>query len=189
MGGHSQGTLMTQLGLQQNQENIAEILKNNPDSKLLVGYAGSPVNHYIAEKLLTDIYGGEERIKAHIKDGKISDVFRSQVNPQDFVGSFLGGQSAGVNNSEKLGTNMLSSFISLPMLFGKDSSHSYYPCVIGCGNNTTTPKLDNYSDPKVIEKESNLTKYYSEQLPHVNQNLLPSSQAPNSQISIDTKGN
>ncbi len=37
---------------------------------------------------------------------------------QDAVGSFLGWQSAGVNNSEKLGANMWSSFISIPMLFG-----------------------------------------------------------------------
>jgi len=195
VGGHSQGTLMTQLGLQQNQENIAEILKNNPDSKLLVGYAGSPVNHYIAEKLLTDIYGGESGIISHLgKDSAtISDVFRSQVNPQDFVGSFLGGQSAGVNNSEKLGKNMWSSFISFPMLFGMggDSSHSYYPCVIGCSNNNTTPAI-NYYFNKNDEKgrgATELTNYYSTQLPHVNQNLLPSSQAPNSQISIDTKGN
>ncbi|KLE08937.1 hemagglutinin repeat-containing protein [Aliarcobacter butzleri] len=190
VGGHSQGTLMTQLGLQQKQEYLTEILKNNPNSKLLVGYAGSPVNHYIAEKLLTDIYGGEAGIKAHIKDGKISDVFRSQVNPQDFVGSFLGGQSAGVNNSEKLGKNMWSSFISLPMLFdvGGDSSHSYYPCVIGCGNSNSTPTMYYYSNKNDARGETKLTNYYSTQLPHVNQNLLPSSQAPNSQISIDTKG-
>lgn len=194
VGGHSQGTLMTQLGLQQKQEYLTEILKNNPNSKLLVGYAGSPVNHYIAEKLLTDIYGGEAGIEKHFgKDvTEISNVFRSQVNPQDFVGSFLGGQSAGVNNSEKLGKNMWSSFISLPMLFdvGGDSSYSYYPCVIGCSNNNTTPAI-NYYFNKNDEKgrgATELTNYYSTQLPHVNQNLLSSSQAPNSKISIDTKG-
>ncbi|MCT7617524.1 hemagglutinin repeat-containing protein [Aliarcobacter butzleri] len=194
VGGHSQGTLMTQLGLQQKQEYLTEILKNNPNSKFLVGYAGSPVNHYIAEKLLTDIYGGEAGIGKHFgKDvTEISNVFRSQVNPQDFVGSFLGGQSAGVNNSEKLGKNMWSSFISFPMLFdmGGDSSHSYYPCVIGCSNNNTTPAI-NYYFNKNDEKgrgATELTNYYSTQLPHVNQNLLPSSQAPNSKISIDTKG-
>lgn len=100
----------------------------------------------------------------------------------------MGGQSAGVNNSEKLGTDMWSSFISLPMLFGKDSSHSYYPCVIGCGNNNTTPAMYYYSNKNDVRGETELTNYYSTQLPHVNQNLLPSSQAPNSQISIDTKG-
>lgn len=191
VGGHSQGTLMTQLGLQQKQEYLTEILKNNPDSKLLVGYAGSPVNHYIAEKLLTDIYGGEEGIKNRdgLKNG-ISDVFRSQVNPQDFVGSFLGGQSAGVNNSEKLGKNMWSSFISLPMLFdvGGDSSHSYYPCVIGCGNSNSTPTMYYYSNKNDARGETKLTNYYSTQLPHVNQNLLPSSQISNNQTLINTKG-
>lgn len=191
VGGHSQGTLMTQLGLQQKQEYLTEILKNNPNSKFLVGYAGSPVNHYIAEKLLTDIYGGSQIIMDKFKNNDgISNVFRSQVNPQDFVGSFLGGQSAGVNNSEKLGKNMWSSFISLPMLFdvGGDSSHSYYPCVIGCGNSNSTPTMYYYSNKNDARGETKLTNYYSTQLPHVNQNLLPSSQAPNSKISIDTKG-
>ncbi len=194
VGGHSQGTLMTQIGLQQNQDYLTQTLSSNPDSKLLVGYAGSPINHHIAEKLITDIYGGEAGIKTHIKDGKISDVFRSQVNPQDTVGSFLGWQSAGVNNSEKLGANMWSSFISIPMLFGigGDSSHSYYPCVIGCGDENYTPTMNYYFNKNDVQGrgETELTNYYDTQLPHVNQNLLPQSQTPNSNpVVLDIKGN
>jgi filamentous hemagglutinin len=195
VGGHSQGTLMTQIGLQQNQDYLTQTLSNNPDSKLLVGYAGSPINHHIAEKLITDIYGGENIINEKFdNDDGVSNVFRSQVNPQDAVGSFLGWQSAGVNNSEKLGANMWSSFISIPMLFGVggDSSHSYYPCVIGCGDENYTPTMNYYFNKNDVQGrgETELTNYYDTQLPHVNQNLLPQSQTPNSNpVVLDIKGN
>jgi hypothetical protein len=57
VGGHSQGTLMSQVGMEQNKEHLQELVRGNKDSKFLVGYAGSPVNHNIAEELVTDIYG------------------------------------------------------------------------------------------------------------------------------------
>lgn len=68
------------------------------------------------------------------------------------------------------------------------SPHSGYVCVIGCGNSNSTPTMYYYSNKNDARGETKLTNYYSAQLPHVNQNLLPSSQAPNSKISIDTKG-
>ena len=194
VGAHSQGTLMSQVGMEQNKEHLQELVQGNKDSKFLVGYAGSPVNHNFAEALVSEIYGGKDAIKTHIKDGTISDVFRSQVNPQDSVGSFLGWQSAGVNNSEQLGANVWSGLVSLPMLFGigGDSSHSYYPCVIGCGNNNITPKFNYYTDPKGTNGQSLLTNYYTTQLPHVDQSLLPPSQQTtkmgSNPVVIDVKG-
>lgn len=179
VGAHSQGTLMSQVGMEQNKEHLQELVQGNKDSKFLVGYAGSPVNHNIAEELVMDIYGGEANIKNRPDfKGGINDVFHSQVNPQDAVGSFLGWQSAGINNSEQLGANVWSGFTSIPMLFGigGDSSHSYYPCVIGCGNNNITPKFDYYANPNDKDRQSPLTQYYTEQLPHVDQSLLPQSQ-------------
>lgn len=73
---------------------------------------------------------------------------------------------------------LIGSLLAAPRLFGigGDSSHSYYPCVIGCGNNNITPKLDYYDDPKANDRQSPLTQYYTEQLPHVDQSLLPQSQ-------------
>ena len=143
--------------------------------------------------MLSEIYGGENVINKRFKNQEgISNVFRSNVSPQDFVGSFLGGQSAGVNNSEKLGVNMWSSLLSVPMLFGAggDSSHSYYPCVIGCGNNNTTPKFNTYFNPVDTKNQGQtpLTNYYDTYLPHINKDLLPSSQLQNSQTTIDTTG-
>ncbi|WP_373005278.1 hypothetical protein, partial [Sulfurimonas sp.] len=162
VGAHSQGTMMSQNGLAQNKEEIAKIVQNNPNSKFLVGYAGSPVNHNVAENTVMDIYGGKQGILQRFgENAKISDVFRSHVAPQDTVGSFLGLQSAGINNSEELGSNVWSSFISTPMLFGVggDSSHSYYPCVIGCGDGEFTPKIENYYNPNT-NKEIPLVEYY-----------------------------
>lgn len=194
VGAHSQGTLMTQVGMQNNIDSLKTIVQDNPDSKLLVGYAGSPVNHNTGETLLSGIYGGSKGIEKHFgKDiTEISNVFRSNVSPQDFVGSFLGGQSAGINSSEKLGLNMWSSFLSVPMLFGLggDSSHSYYPCVIGCGNNNTTPKFNTYFNPVDTKNQGQtpLINYYDTYLPHINKDLLPSSQIQNSQTTINTTG-
>lgn len=181
VGAHSQGTLMSQVGMEQNKEHLQELVQGNKDSKFLVGYAGSPVNHNFAEELVSEIYGGKDAINVRFdnKDG-ISNVFRSQVNPQDAVGSFLGWQSAGINNSEQLGTNVWSGFTSTLMLFGigGDSSHSYYPCVIGCGDNSKTPDFNFYANPndKYERGQTELTTYYTEQLPHVDQSLLPQSQ-------------
>lgn len=183
VGAHSQGTLMSQVGMEQNKEHLQELVQGNKDSKFLVGYAGSPVNHNIAEELVMDIYGGEEGIKSHIKDGTIGDVFRSNVSPQDAVGSFLGWQSAGINNSENLGNNVWESFLATPRLFGigGDSSHSYYPCVIGCGNENYTPDIKNYYTPDSKDgvKEHSRVEYYQDNFTNkdgkmtINMDLLP----------------
>lgn len=167
VGAHSQGTLMSQVGMEQNKEHLQELVQGNKDSKFLVGYAGSPVNHNVAANLVTEIYGGETNIKnrTDFKEG-VNDVFRSQVNPQDLVGSLLGWQSAGVNQSDNVLLNIGESFLRLPSLFipseNNPSPHSFYPCIIGCGDNSVTPKLNTYSDPKDINNQGQtpLEEYY-----------------------------
>ncbi|MDD3597212.1 hemagglutinin repeat-containing protein [Sulfuricurvum sp.] len=201
VGAHSQGTLMSQVGMEKNKEHLQELVQGNKDSKFLVGYAGSPVNHQIAEELVSDIYGGKDAIKTHIKDGTIGDVFRSNVSPQDAVGSFLGWQSAGINNSENLGNNVWESFLATPRLFGigGDSSHSYYPCVIGCGNENYTPDIKNYYTPDAKDgvKEHPRSEYYQDNFTNekgqrtINMDLLPQSDKsdstqPNTQTILDT---
>lgn len=184
VGAHSQGTLMSQVGMEQNKEHLQELVQGNKDSKFLVGYAGSPVNHNLAEELITDIYGGKQAINDRFKnDEGISNAFRSQVNPQDAVGSFLGWQSAGINNSENLGNNVWESFLAIPRLFGigGDSSHSYYPCVIGCGNENYTPDIKNYYTPDAQDgvKEHSRVEYYQDNFTNkdgkmtINMDLLP----------------
>lgn len=151
IGAHSQGTMMTQNGLDQRQKNISNLVQNHTDANFLVQYSGAPVNHEIAEEKITEIYGGEEGIRAHMgNDAKIDNVFRSQVAPEDFVGSVLGYQSAGINNSENLGVNMRESTLSVGRLFGLggSSTHSYYGCIIGCGEENFTPDVENYYTPK-----------------------------------------
>jgi filamentous hemagglutinin len=164
-GAHSQGTLMTQVGMDANKEYLKKLVQNNKKSKFLVQYSGSPVNHKIAEELVSDIYGGEYTINDRFGNRKgISNVFRSHITPQDAVGSVLGYQSAGINNSENLESNMLESFIAIPRLFGfgDTSPHSCYPCVIGCGNENYTPDLKNYYTPTAIDslKEHPRSEYY-----------------------------
>lgn len=184
VGAHSQGTLMSQVGMEKNKEHLQELVQGNKDSKFLVGYAGSPVNHTIAEELITDIYGGKQAINDRFKnDEGISNVFRSQVNPEDAVGSVLGYQSAGINNSENLGNNVWESFLATPRLFGigGDSSHSYYPCVIGCGNENYTPDIKNYYTPDSKDgvKEHSRVEYYQDNFTNkdgkmtINMDLLP----------------
>lgn len=151
IGAHSQGTMMTQNGLDQRQKNISNLVQDHTDANFLVQYSGAPVNHEIAEEKITEIYGGEEGIRAHMgNDAKIDNVFRSQVAPEDFVGSVLGYQSAGINNSENLGVNMRESTLSVGRLFGLggSSTHSYYGCIIGCGEENFTPDVENYYTPK-----------------------------------------
>ena len=80
---HSQGTMMTQNGMNLYKEDLKEIMKNNLNSQLLVGYAGSPVNHNVAADLVTEIYGDKQVINDRFDNEEgISNVFRSQVNPQ-----------------------------------------------------------------------------------------------------------
>jgi len=164
-GAHSQGTLMTQVGMDANKEYLKKLVKNNKESKFLVQYSGSPVNHKIAEELVSDIYGGEGSLKERTKNKGISSVFRSQVAPEDFVGSVLGWQSAGINNSENLRINIGQSILSGPRLFGVggDSTHSYYPCIIGCGNDNFVPEFEYYANPNAEDGsgQSDISNYYN----------------------------
>lgn len=200
LGAHSQGTLMSQVGMEQNKEHLKELVQGNTKSKFLVQYSGSPVNHDIAEKLVTDIYGGERLLNARTNNKGIDSVFRSHVTPQDAVGSVLGYQSAGINSSDNLGSNMLESLIAVPRLFGfgDTSPHSYYPCVIGCGNENYTPDIKNYYTPDAKDglKEHPRNEYYQNNFTNKNgqmtidMNLLPQVNKPNTaQTILDiTKG-
>ena len=203
VGAHSQGTMMTQNGLGQHKQSIAEELKNNSDAKFLIQYSGAPVNHNVAENLVKELYGGEEGIKKHIgkKDASIDDVFRSNVTPQDAVGTILGFQSAGINNSENLGRNILESIPSIPRLFGfgDPSPHSYYPCVIGCGNENFTPDIKKYYTPNKLDEkgkpQSPMRDYYKENFEVTRPNgqkvmtidldLLPKDQAEHNKVNLD----
>ena len=167
-GAHSQGTLMTQNGLDQHKEEIGKAVQGNTNASFLLQYSGAPVNHVITANTMIDIYGGEQtledRLDGTIEEGIINDVFRSQVAPEDFVGSVLGYQSAGINNSENLGVNMKESTLSIGRLFGVGggSTHSYYGCVIGCGEENFTPDVRNYVNPDSSseEKEFPIQHYY-----------------------------
>ena len=147
---------------------IGSTLQNNKKAKLLIQYSGAPVNHVIAENKVKELYGGEEQMKQRDGVDDISDVFRSNVTPNDFVGSVLGYQGAGVNNSENVGEAMWESSKSFFRLFGAGdpSSHSYYPCVIGCGKDKFTPDLSHYYTPNQKDNQNKaqqpIGKYYKE---------------------------
>ena len=164
IGAHSQGTMMTQNGLDQRQKNISNLVQDHTDANFLVQYSGAPVNHEIAEEKITEIYAGEQALMERKNVDEVSDVFRSQVAPEDFVGSVLGYQSAGINNSENLGVNMRESTLSVGRLFGfgGSSTHSYYGCIIGCGEENFTPTKDYYANPdsNAEHKELPLPHYY-----------------------------
>ena len=176
---HSQGTSQTYLGLQQHKEELSKMLKNNPNAKLTLQNSGSPVSSdAVKDLVVNEIYGGEEKIKLHIKDGKEKDVFRSQINPGDFIG-LLGGNFGGINNNAPITSKDF--WVQAPYTFtrgvptlmngplrdnqenpSKSSSHSGYPCVIGCGDNGVTPnKVTNYFDP-TIQQDTPLFQYYNE---------------------------
>ena len=74
---------------------------------------------------------------------------QSNVTPGDFVGSVLGYQGAGINNSEHVGRAMIEGIKGIPRLFGfgDPSAHSYYPCTAGCGNEGFMPDLYHYFTP------------------------------------------
>lgn len=203
VGAHSQGTMMTQNGLDQYQKQISQTVQSNPNSRFIVEYDGAPVNHVIGENKVKEIYGGEGKMKDRDDVDDISDVFRSNVTPGDFVGSVLGYQGAGINNSENVGRAMIEGIKGIPRLFGFGdlSPHSYYPCTAGCGNEGFMPKKDYYYDPKSTTKQSIITNYYQENSAveradgktemTINTDLLPSSvtqkNRPNAQAILDTK--
>jgi filamentous hemagglutinin len=166
---HSQGTLMTQAGMTQQQEGLEALVQGNQNAEFLVQYSGTPVNHNLGEELVIDIYGGKEGIEVHLGDNAgIDSVFRSNVTPQDFVGSGLGYQGSGINSSENVGANMWESLLSTPRLFGygDPSPHSYYPCVIGCGDENYTPDIEHYYTPDHLDDkgkpQSPIKNYYQE---------------------------
>ncbi len=163
---HSQGTMMTENGLDRYQEQISQIVQNNKKSHFIVEYNGAPVNHVIGENKVREIYGGDGGIEEHIKNASINNVFRSNVTPGDFVGSVLGYQGAGINNSKHLLKAMMEGFKSIPRLFGigDPSPHSYYPCVIGCGNENFIPDIGKYYTPNKLDEkgksQSSIKDYY-----------------------------
>jgi len=161
---HSQGTMMTQNGMMQNIEKLSNIVQSNQKSKFLVQFSGGPVNHKITEETIATIYGGEDVLKVRTSGKGIDSIFRSHVTPQDAVGTVLGMQSAGINNSDNLGANIAKSIVASPRLFGvgETSPHSYYPCVIGCGDENLIPKKDFYIDykKKDTKVERPLEEYY-----------------------------
>ena len=93
---------------------------------------------------------------------------QSNVTPGDFVGSVLGYQGAGINNSEHVGKAMLEGVLNIPRLFGfgDPSAHSYYPCTAGCGNEGFMPEKGNFYTPDKLDKDnkpqSPMIDYYIE---------------------------
>lgn len=87
----------------------------------------------------------------------------------------MGGNTAGINNKEDFWSNLgYAMYRGTYSLFsGKDgnglisglndpttnSPHSGYVCVIGCGNDRTTPKFENYYNLST-NKESTLDSFY-----------------------------
>ncbi len=169
---HSQGTLMTQNGLDIYQAELADSVQNNSDAKFLVQYSGSPVGGEKGGDLVKDIYGN----RANDKDFDINNVYRSHTNPGDPISVFLGGNPAGVNNQESYMENFTYAIMrGVPTIangtgkkdkdgnYVKDPSpHSGYPCVIGCGDNMYTPDIRNYSTTKKNGGETRLKDFYNE---------------------------
>ena len=174
---HSQGTMMTQNGMDIYQEDLAHTVQNNANARFLVQYSGSPVNVEDGADLVMDIYGGEENINNRFDNEEgINNVYRSHTNPGDPVSVFLGGNSAGVNNQESYIDNLMYSITrGVPTIangtgikdkngnYIKDPSpHSGYPCVIGCGDDMETPQMDFYYTPGKADgtSETPLSNFY-----------------------------
>ena len=179
MAAHSQGTQQTYLGLQQHKEELAQLLKDNPNATLTLQNSGSPVSSKAVQDLVVnEIYGGKAGIKSHYGDkGTTNNVFRSQVNPGDPV-ALLGGNFGGINNNISIFTKefwqqtkydiqrgvptiMKGGLSSNKENPSKTSPHSGYPCVIGCGDNGYTPSdIFKYYDPNTQENIP-LRDYYN----------------------------
>ena len=160
-----------------NKEEISKVVQENEDAKYTTQYSGSPVNSDAAGELVTDIYSGENSINERYKNTLgTENVFKSQINPGDFIG-LLGGNFGGINNNALITSGdfwdqaLYDITRGIPTLFNgslqnnlddptKTSPHSGYPCVIGCGDNGVTPnEVTNYFDP-VINKDTPLFDYY-----------------------------
>jgi filamentous hemagglutinin len=134
----------------------------------------------VEDLVVNDLYGGKNGIEIRFGEGKDDaiNVFRSQVNPGDFIG-MLGGNFGGINNNAPITSgdfwNQAGYDITrgVPTIFrgslqnnlddpSKTSPHSGYPCVIGCGDNGVTPNdVFKYYDPNTQENIP-LFKYYDD---------------------------
>jgi len=164
IGAHSQGTMMTQNGMDIQQTEITSVVQGNQNSNFQVQYSGAPVQYGQGQTLVTEIYG--DRVKD--KDFDIDNVFRSQVNPGDPVATHLGFNSAGVNNNDNYGANFIEAFSGWTRIGGgKDgenaSPHSGYPCLIGCGDDRITiPNIEEYFSPNSPEGTRLLQDFHNE---------------------------
>jgi len=174
---HSQGTQQTYLGLQQHKEELAKMLKENPNAVLTLQNSGSPVSSKAAKELVVnDIYGGKKKLLERPNIKSEDDVFRSQANPGDPV-AMLGGNFGGVNNYapitskdfwQQLGYTLTR---GLPTLMNGSlknnqahpkttSPHAGLPCVIGCGDNGVTPNDVKFYFDVTTQKSKPLFDYY-----------------------------
>ena len=178
---HSQGTMQDYLGTRLNEETISEIIKNNPNAKYITQYSGSPVSASASSALFTNINGGINAINENYKnDLGVINIFKSSVNPADPV-AILGGNTSGINNKEDFFSNLgYAMYRGTYSLFsGKDgnglisglndpttnSPHSGYVCVIGCGNDGTTPSKKYYfnsSTNSILSLDSFYRSIYTE---------------------------
>jgi filamentous hemagglutinin len=174
---HSQGTGQTYLGLQQHKEEIAQMLKDNPNAVLTLQNSGSPVSSKAVEDLVVnDLYGGISGVKIHTGTDDATNVFRSQVNPGDPV-AILGGNFGGINNNapitsvdfwDQAGYTLTR---GVPTIFRgslqnnldnpkKTSPHSGYPCVIGCWDGNFIPANGTYYDITNQNNQAPLQDFY-----------------------------
>ncbi|ABV67203.1 hypothetical protein Abu_0943 [Aliarcobacter butzleri RM4018] len=168
---HSQGSLLTYAAMLNAKSDLQNILKDKKDTTLKVGFYGSPVNSDDSSSLVRQLYLNSSVYTN--TDIKVSDYFRSSVNPGDPVGSisiFLGGNGAGINSSSKSeGESFYVWFErgAKTMFKGKNpedlknsSPHSGYVCVIGCGDSMVTPDTKYYIN--LDGKEIKLENFYIE---------------------------
>lgn len=131
--------------------------------------------------LFTNINGGTYIINENYKnDLGVENIFKSSVKPADPV-AILGGNTAGINNKEDFWSNLgYANTRGIYSLFsGKDgnglisglndpttnSPHSGYVCVIGCGNDSSTPSKKYYfnsSTNSILSLDSFYRSIYTE---------------------------
>lgn len=160
-----------------NKEEISKVVQENEDAKYTTQYSGSPVSSDAAGELVSEIYGGENSINERYKNTLgTENVFKSQINPGDFIG-LLGGNFGGINNNAPITSGdfwdqaLYDITRGIPTLFNgslqknlsdpsNTSPHSGYPCVIGCGDNGVTPNdIKKYFNP-TTNQDVSLFQYY-----------------------------
>lgn len=168
IGAHSQGTMMTQNGMNIQQADIALVVQENQNSNFQLQYSGAPVQYGQGKALVTEIYGGEKFVEERTGGLGIDNIFRSSVNPGDPVATHLGFNSAGVNNNENYVDNFIEAFSGWVRISGgkegeNASPHSGYPCLIGCGDDRiTVPTIREYFSPNSLEGTELLQDFYIE---------------------------